>query len=270
MATHAASPTCCPVPSYNELVRPCHCHRAQLSAGQPAPAPRTPQPGRAPAARRDLFGSCLQSTLALRGAFAWLSSGVISLFPPTFSGCSCNHCLLHSAEVLSHSCWLLVCSPQSCPSACCLTGSQNVTLPVPQCEVTPFLFPFLRQHLGTCPHTAPLHCSSKHRKTPCSPESPSESDSRASHGSRQSQVPFPNTVSPHNPSSAQSQTFLSPIPSFDFHFLFPSLASSLLLRVSCTDRGLGSSCQSCCPKPLQLLLHPPSNSQSFLTLLSVP
>lgn len=138
MAAHAASPTCCPVPSHNELVRPCYCHRTQMSAGQPSPAPRFAR-----------VCSSRSLRVAPRGA-AGRSPGFphapFLLSPPTYFCSSRNHRFLHSAGFLSRSCRVLVCllapgllsdtvvSPWSCPSARYPTGPQNTlhrTHPLP-------------------------------------------------------------------------------------------------------------------------------------------
>lgn len=102
MAARAASPTCCPVPSGSELVRPCYCHRTQMSAGQPWPAPRF---ARACSSRslRGAGAAVWRSTLWLRGAFAWVSE-----------------CLLASGSLSD-----VAVSPRSRPSARCPIGPQN-------------------------------------------------------------------------------------------------------------------------------------------------
>lgn len=85
VAAHAASPTCCPVPSYNELVRPCYCHRTQMSAGQPSPAPRFARVCSSHSLR--VAGGAVSRSIPLfRGTFAWVFSRTVSFL--------CTHLLL--------------------------------------------------------------------------------------------------------------------------------------------------------------------------------
>lgn len=140
MAAHAASPTCCPVPSHNELVRPCFCHREQMSAGQRGPA----FPGLAPAARCEVLLEPLLGASCCSGEFACISSGLIALFcfHPPFSAvlqplltALCRIFALLAAFypflLFSVLPGVLMISPRSCPSARYPVGPQHSALCTP-------------------------------------------------------------------------------------------------------------------------------------------
>lgn len=172
VAAHAASPTCCPVPRHNELVRPCYCHREQMSAGQRGPA----SPGRAPAARCEALLEPLLGASRCSGGLACVSSGLISLscFHPLSSTvpqplltalCRIFGSFLPSFTLFAVFClaqWdgdfsteLFQCSlssgtPKHCTVHCALP-------PYPSGGAHAERFPFLRQYLVACSHTAPLN-----------------------------------------------------------------------------------------------------------------
>lgn len=129
VAALAASPTCCPVPSHNELVRPCYCHREQMSQGSAAPA----------ALSRSLRGAAGAAFgVSCSGGLACVSSGpnFSLLLPPPFFSCSVTpaYCTPQDFWVLLAvfcpvCCFALarcaVISPRRCRSARCPVGPQN-------------------------------------------------------------------------------------------------------------------------------------------------
>ena len=294
VAAHAASPTCCPVPSYSELVRPCYCHRAQMSAGQPSPRFARARSGLSPpGAAGAVGGSCCSE-----GHSPGIPHAAFLLLLPTACCCLCNHRFLRSAGLWSRSGRVLVrllasgllsdtvVSPRSCPSAHCLMGPQNTThrtrslLPLctgsPQTVSNPRAVPGC---LLTCSPTALRFQTQKDFFS-------TQKSSRVSQQSllllRAAPRPSPTAAALHSPS------LLSASRSHHSHLqlclVFPFLDSSLLLRLLCMDRGLGCLLLLIFPaslllaalpplpplKPHQLWLHPPSIRPSFPASLTMP